>query len=429
MTEFTHMDHTGDTLQVRPLLLGKERGLLFEIIPSRGGRACVFVPESIVREKLWNIETPLQVAESASIRWRIGEHTIEIEGRTAGEVADALRVALGDGADTGLLDELAEMLDCDPAELLGELRQVIERRDEAEVKAQAWRKRAEDLGQRPTTAQLQQAEHAATKAQVDLKALRATVEADHNGIRELRRALAQQGLNGMSTATLPEIAETIARLGRENNSLREVNSRGGMADDLQRQTREQQQEIEALRRIDEQLQKAIERERDLRKAAEGGRDAWIERHRHEVGLKVAAQGELMTTRTQVKAQQADLGAAQREIASLKGEVQRLTTNVADADRETRQVVESLRLLRAQLQQAESTAAGAVQSRAKAEEAYILQANAAQRHLGMLRTARAALSSMRDQFTDDDGAPESCTLSVEMVTPLVDSIDEALAATA
>jgi hypothetical protein len=347
MADFEYRDPDGDTLQVVSMNYPARNtpGWLFRAIPRDGSRyRSVWLPVAVgvaLAEALGSStpETPLQVAESASIRWRVGEHTIEIEGRTAGEVADALRVALGN--DTGVLDELAEMLDCDPAELLAELRSVIERRDEAEAKADSWRQRAEDLGQRPPIERLQQAERAAkdadrlaTRRAEELKALQAAVAADQNGITELRRQLLAVGLNGMSTAPLPEIAATIARLGQENNALREVNSRGSMTDDLQRQVREQQQEIEALRQIDDELQKAAQRERDLRKAAETGCEEWSKRWSAEAAAGRKLESDLAAKREQVSVLQDYLSTERRRVAELNGEVQRLTTNLADADRAT-----------------------------------------------------------------------------------------------
>lgn len=367
MADFEYKDLDGDALQVVAMNYpaSNQPGWLFRAIPNDGSKhRSVWLPASIAA-KLGEllaaavpsvnrtrisvgvnaVETLQPVAENASIRWRVGDHRIEIEGRTAGEVADALRVALGDGNDVDTLGELAEMLDCDPSELLSELRLVIERRDEAEGKvervaaeAQAWHKRAEDLQGRPTTAQLQQAERAATKAQADLKALQVSITNDHNGIRELRRELLSLGLNGMSTAPLPDIAAAVARLGEENNNLRRVNSRGGMADDLQRQLRELQQEHEALQVVDEQLQQAIERERDLRKAAEQGRDQWIDRQRHEAEQLQAARNVLARAQADLNAQrekagllQEHLGIERRKVAELNGEVQRLTDNLTEAD--------------------------------------------------------------------------------------------------
>jgi chromosome segregation ATPase len=256
----------------------------------------------------------------------------------------------------------------------------------------------------------------------------------------------------MSTATLPEIAETIARLGAENGALR--GQGGSMTDELQRQTREQRQEIEALRQIDDQLQKAIERERDLRKAAEAGREEWAERCRAEAAAVRKLETDLAAKCEQVDAVQEYLGAERRQVAALNGEVQRLTTNLADADREAQVAVEtaseSLRRLHGQLQAAENMAAEAIDSRAKAEEAYAdcgrrngelqgqlltataeakLQANAAQKYLDMLRAARVTLTVLRDQFVDEDGEPEPCNLSVESSVALISTIDETLAATA
>jgi chromosome segregation ATPase len=238
----------------------------------------------------------------------------------------------------------------------------------------------------------------------------------------------------MSTAPLTEVAAAIARLGRENNNLREVNSRGGMADELQRANREQQQEIEALRQIDEQLQAAIERERSLRKAAEAGRDEWIERLRSE-----SAAARLL---------QEHLGVEHRKVAELNGEVQRLTTNLADAGRATEEAIGNLH---AQLQAAESAVEEAIESRTRAEEAYAdcgrrngelqgqllaataaakLHASVAQKHLDMLRTAREALHEVVGEFVNADTEEiEAADLSTEQAALIVAKVRRALAATA
>lgn len=395
MADFEHKDPDGDTLQVDAMKYPNgldAPGWLLRVIPGDGREhrsvwlpaaiatklAALLAGERINRTRIsvgaGAVESLQHVAEVASIKWQIGDHKIEIEGRTAGEVADALRVALGDSSDTTLLVEVAELLDCDPSELLGDVRAMIERLAEMEAErteqagtVASMQHAIDDLRLRPTTAQLQQAERAAkdadrraTRHAADLKALQATVEADHNGIAELRRELLAAGLQGMSTAPLPEVAAAIARLGAENNRLREGDSRGGMADELQRMAREQREEIDALQQINEQLQAAIERERELRKAAEAGRDEWIKRSRSETERAALLQEQLLTATAEAK----------------------------------------------------------------------LQATAAQRYLDMLRTAREALHEVVGEFVNADTEEiEAADLSSEQAAMIVARIRQALAATA
>lgn len=437
MADFEHKDLDGDRLQVAAMNYPTTDtpGWLFRVLPRDGGKhLSAWLPASVatrlaellggervnrtrITVGVGAVEQLQHVAENASIRWRIGEHRIEIEGRTAGEVASALRVALGDGSDVGVLDELAEMLDCDPDELLGELRGVIEARDKAEAERerlagqkQGLQDAIDELRQRPTTAKLQQAERAAA----DADRLRAQALA---GVTELRRELLAVGLNGMSTASLPEIAATIARLGKENNELREQVGRGGVdGDDMQRQLRELQQEHEALQTIDEQLQRAIERERELRTAAEQGRDSWIERHRQEA--------------TRAEALQGYLGDERRQVAVLHDSVTRSAARIAELEREATAHEQARaeggkqnRALQARVAELNAAVAGWIERERTAVEA-------AQRYLGMLRTAREALSEARSEFVNTDTEEiEAADLSSEQAALLVAKIDRALAVTA
>jgi hypothetical protein len=341
MTRFSFKDPDGDELTVYPIGYPRSGypGMLFSVTPVNGrNRRSVWLPDHVAHDLARALvpgldevtEHEVQVGHADDLvpraEYSIGGVSIVVEGTGADSPAGVakalvrvLRAAETGGKDSmpgKIVKTLCEMLDCEPAAILTEFER---RSDQLSSAIGIIDQQRAELSRRPTADQLQQAERAAEVAdrrvrqlQQANEALGRTVEADTNGIGELRGALRKLGLQGMATAPLTEIAERVAALGAENSKLREqVLPNGLVGDEQARRLVDLQQEVEAGRVIAEQLDRGLQRERELHKQV-----------REQLAAETARHDQTRTDVSNLRAEAAELSALRVTVAQQHGQIAR-----------------------------------------------------------------------------------------------------------
>lgn len=263
MTEpqYTHTDSDGDRIELYRNSTGLHHAWKVRLVSHRPERLPLAVwltgkaaaalaetlrPEPREVELHGEIEYP-RFDTVARAEYALGDLRVLVEGAPGDspkQVGKALRRLLVDvaGEDDDaaeLLAELADLLDVAESDLLAAVRdakETILRQDErigqliteADVARQMIERVAKDRDARPSIRQVQVAEQAAKDADRRYNDLARIAQADRAGEQALRSCLRSLGLTAMSTAPLVEVADTIKKLGDENNDLRERLSAAGM---------------------------------------------------------------------------------------------------------------------------------------------------------------------------------------------------------